>query len=282
MPEGPEIWRSADALARVLDGQTLRSAELTLPPLKRYGALLSGELVHRVQARGKAIVTHFGNGLCLYSHNQLYGRWYVTRAHHPPNTNRTLRVALHTDRHTAWLYSASDIAVIEASHLDLHPYLAKLGVEALDPVVTWRDVASRLQQPQFRGRRLAGLYLDQHCVAGIGNYLRSEILFDAGIHPMQRPMDLTRGEIGRLARSTLTITRRSLQTGGITNPPARASRMKREGARYQARRFAIFARAGLPCYSCGTEILRETMSGRRLYLCPACQPAPRRNQQRTA
>ena len=272
MPEGPEIWRAASTLAEVLDHQLLEGAEFRQPHLRAYGPRLKGLHVCHVQARGKAIVTSFENGLRLYSHNQLYGRWYVTDAGRQPATNRTLRVALHTRSHSAWLYSASDIELLDETNIELHPYLARLGPEALDPEISWRDIAERLNLPAFVRRRLSSLYLDQGFVAGIGNYLRSEILFDARVHPALRPVDLTRGEIGRLARSTLTITRRSLATAGVTNPPARAARLKRQGKRYEAYRFALFARAGKPCYRCKTTIRKETMGSRRIYLCPGCQP----------
>ncbi|MCC6706705.1 MAG: hypothetical protein IT492_03995 [Gammaproteobacteria bacterium] len=45
-------------------------------------------------------------------------------------------------------------------------------------------------EPAFRRRSVAALYLDQGFLAGIGNYLRSEILFFAGVSPQARPMDL--------------------------------------------------------------------------------------------
>lgn len=272
MPEGPEIWRAAAELAVVLDEQYIEAAEFTQPHLKRYAATFTGQRVLRVEARGKALLTHFDNQLSLYSHNQLYGIWFVRKQRRFPKTNRTLRVALHTASHSALLYSASDICVLDAYGLSEHPYLAKLGPEALQSEVTWRDIAARLGDLRFRGRSLASLYLDQHFVAGIGNYLRSEILFNAGLHPARRPKDLSRGEIGKLARCTLEITRRSLQTGGITNPPARAARLKRDGNRYEGYRFAVFGRAGSTCYTCNEHIQRVEMGSRRLYLCPNCQP----------
>ncbi len=272
MPEGPEIWRAAARLGKVLDDQVVEAVEFTQPRLHNYGAVLSGCRVRQVQARGKAVVTHFDNNLYLYSHNQLYGRWYVRKRDSLPKTARTLRAALHTATHSALLYSASDIDVLDEAGLAHHGYLTKLGPEALDEGVHWRDIAARLTDPAFAGRRLASLYLDQHFVAGIGNYLRSEILFDAGVHPLMRPRDLSRGQVGTLARSTLEITRRSLRTGGVTNPDARARRLKKQGLAYGAYRHAVFARAGKACYSCGTDILRESMGSRRIYLCPTCQP----------
>ena len=46
--------------------------------LKPYANCLQGETVCRVTAWGKTILTRFSNGLTLYTHNQLYGRWHIT------------------------------------------------------------------------------------------------------------------------------------------------------------------------------------------------------------
>jgi endonuclease-8 len=118
---------------------------------------------------------------------------------------------------------------------------------------------------------VAALYLDQQFIAGIGNYLRSEILFTAGIHPSARPKDLSTAGIGRLARTTLAISRRSYETGGITTPKGLAGRLKKQGLRRSQYRFRAFAREGLPCHQCGETIARITASSRRLYFCPKCQ-----------
>ena len=115
------------------------------------------------------MLTRFDNGLTLYSHNQLYGRWYVRPRGQLPNTRRSLRVALHTADHSALLYSASDIAVLDEAGLAAHPFLARVGPDLLDPALGWRDLAARLDEPRFRGRALGGLYLDQaHLPAGEG------------------------------------------------------------------------------------------------------------------
>ena len=80
-------------------------------------------------------------------------------------------------------------------------------------------------------------------MAGIGNYLRSEILFTAGVNPSVRPKDLSTARIGKLARATLSISRRSYETGGITAPQAIIRRLKKRGLSRSAYRFSVFARA---------------------------------------
>ena len=274
MPEGPEIRRAADRIARVLEGREVESVSFGLPRLKRYGARLRGVSVREVETRGKAMLTHFDNGLSIYSHNQLYGVWKVARRGKLPKTGRSLRLALHTATHSALLYSASDISVWPTEELSQHPFLARIGPDILNPSLDWRSVADRLVLDTFAGRRLSAIYLDQAFLAGIGNYLRTEILFDAGIHPDWRPVDLTRGERGRLARSTLAISHRSYCTGGITLSPRLAGRLEKAGLPREQRRFFVFGRTHQPCYRCGAEVQRESMNSRRIYWCPGCQEAP--------
>ena len=76
----------------------------------------------------------------------------------------------------------------------------------------------------------------------------------------------------RLARSTLAISRRSYRNGGLTNPPGRVKRLAAAGYRWEQLRFAVFGRAGQPCYGCGRRIRRIEANSRRLYYCPNCQP----------
>ena len=140
--------------------------------------------------------------------------------------------------------------------------------------LTWRDIAARLLEPEFRDRELAALYLDQRFLAGNGNYLRSEVLYDAGIHPRRRPSDLGRGEIGKLARSTLAISRRSYETGGITLPVRLAGQLKKLGLEREWRRFYVFGRTDQPCFRCSSAIARGVANTRRIYHCPRCQSHP--------
>jgi endonuclease-8 len=128
-----------------------------------------------------------------------------------------------------------------------------------------------LRERAFARKELCALYLDQAFLAGNGNYLRSEILHDAGLDPRARPAELSRGEIGALARSTLTISRRSYETGGITLAPRLSASLKAQGLTRGRRRFYVFGREECPCYTCGGNIVRQEVGSRRIYYCRACQ-----------
>lgn len=274
MPEGPEIRREADAIANAVAGQPLVELELNLTALRPYHDELFESGVTRVDTHGKAMLTRFACGLTLYSHNQLYGRWIVRRRGKLPRSNRTLRVGLHTAEWSAVLYSATDVKVLTDDELAVHPFLRKLGPDVLDSTLEWRAIVARLKSAPFRGRALGALYLDQGFIAGIGNYLRSEILHFAQLHPARRPQDLAARELNALARQTLAVTLRAYRAKGVTNEAARVARLKAAGNPYSTFRFAVFDRAGEPCYHCGTGVTRISVSSRRLYFCPTCQPAP--------
>lgn len=273
MPEGPEIRLAADRVAKVLVGEPIAEVSFGLSALKRFERRLAGSTVTGIDTRGKAMLTRFDNGLTLYSHNQLYGRWYTTRRPSLPKTNRSLRVALHTDSHSALLYSASDVEVLTDQQLSRHAFLQRIGPDILAPELTAEQVATRLASPKFRNRALASLYLDQSFLAGNGNYLRSEILWAAGVAPTRKPADLSQSRRIKLANTTLQISRRSYRTRGITVAPTLAARLKASGLTYQQYRFSVFGREDLPCHRCETPIRRGSIGGRNIFFCSSCQSA---------
>ena len=271
MPEGPEIRLAADKVARVLVDRRVETVRFGLPRLNRFEKRLSGNTVTAVDTRGKAMLTRFDNGLTIYSHNQLYGRWYTVRRPRMPKTSRQLRIELCTETHKALLYSASEIDVLDEDQLLTHPFLCRVGPDILDRTLTTAHIVERLCAPAFCNRSLGSLYLDQRFLAGNGNYLRSEILWAAGLDPKRKPARLAAAELERLAVETLKMARRSYRTRGVTVAPGIARKLKADGLTYQAFRFYAFGREGLPCHRCGSPIERHTMGSRNLFMCPTCQ-----------
>ena len=271
MPEGPEIKRAADRLANALVSKRLVNIYFFSERLKKYESILEGAKVHSIRTRGKALLTYLDSGHAIYSHNQLYGRWYFARAGNLPNTQRSLRMALDTNTDRALLYSASDIDVLQAAEVDNHPFLAKIGPDVLDKELTWNAISTRLLNEKFTGRQLASLFLDQRFLAGIGNYLRSEILFDAQVDPLKKPRELDRKILNNIARSSLKISRRAYTQKGVTNSESLVRRLRKRGFGRARYRHAVFGRDGLKCYVCETIIKKISAGSRRLYFCPLCQ-----------
>lgn len=271
MPEGPEIRKAADRLAKAIAQQPTTDVFFAFEHLKPYEDQLAGQLVTQIKTYGKALVTHFDNGLCVYSHNQLYGKWMVRQAHSYPQTNRQLRFAVHTQRKSALLYSASDIEVLPVGEVSQHPFIQRLGPDVLDTTLAPEDLLDWVQGKSFYRRRFTTLLLDQGFLCGVGNYLRSEILFVSRIPPTWRPLDCERHQLARFADAALAIPQQSYHHNGITNDLAIAANLKSRGVPRRQYRHWVFGREGQGCYVCGTTILKERTGGRRYYYCPQCQ-----------
>ncbi len=156
-----------------------------------------------------------------------------------------------------------------------HPYIKKLGPDLLSQTTFGvGHISRRLGRKQFARRRIGHLLLDQGFFAGVGNYLRSEILFDAYLHPDMTLSKVTPQQKTALARSIHTMLHRAYKTGGITLDPKRVAHAKSQGLTRRRYRHFVFSRAARACYRCGTKIEKQHFAGRRLYFCPVCQVAP--------
>ena len=269
MPEGPEIRRAADRLAAAALGRELVRVWFAFPALKAFEERLVGRRIEAVTPHGKALLTRFDNGLTLYSHNQLYGVWRIEVPGDPAHASRSLRVALETSDAALRLYSASDVAILRDDEIRTHAFLGRLGPDVLDPALDPGQVTDRLRQLRFRNRSLGSLLLDQAFLAGMGNYLRSEVLFHARLRPERHPGELDAAQLHRLAKALLDVPRRSYRSRGIEAAAGMKSDYLTDTA--DGFRFAVFDREGLPCPACGGPVRRLETGSRRLYLCPACQ-----------
>jgi endonuclease-8 len=75
----------------------------------------------------------------------------------------------------------------------MHPFLARLGPDLLSDGLGWRDIAARLDDPRIPPDAPSRRCTSTRVFSPVtGNYLRSEVLFCAGIDPRRRPRDLSR------------------------------------------------------------------------------------------
>ncbi len=272
MPEGPEIRRAADRVAAAIEGRVADEVFFAFDELKVFEGELSGRRVDEVTTRGKAMLTRFSGGLSVYTHNQLYGRWYVMRNGRLPKIGRQLRFAVGAGDRRALLYSSSEIEVLDAEAERTHPFLSRLGPDVLSEAPSANDIVARLDETRFRGRQLGALLLDQSFVAGLGNYLRAEVLFESGVHPRRHGCDCSDNEKLRLADRVIALTKRTYRTRGVTLAPSRVAELKAAGVPRSGYRFWVYGRAGEPCRVCGCQVSVDAVGGRKCFFCPSCQP----------
>ena len=99
-----------------------------------------------------------------------------------------------------------------------------------------------------------GRLLDQHLIAGIGNLLADEILWQARVHPARPGDEITAAEVGRLLGATRDAVRSALRDGGVHTLPIIAQR-----------------RADGRCPRDGAPMTHGTVAGRTTWWCPAEQ-----------
>ena len=104
--------------------------------------------------------------------------------------------------------------------------------------------------------------LDQAFLAGLGNYLRVEILWQVGLSGKRKAAELSDSQLDALAHALLDIPRLSYRTRGLVDDN------KHHGALF---RFKVFHRDGERCERCGGIIEKTTLSSRPFYWCPGCQ-----------
>lgn len=134
--------------------------------------------------------------------------------------------------------------------------LAKLGPEALDPVVR------ELLMTSGDKRRLHTVLRDQRFVAGIGRGHADDILHRARLAPMRSLASLDEAERHRLHESlvedlTLRLDVERGREGGL---PAKLSEDWR-----------VHGHWGEPCPHCATELARVSYEEYEMTYCPRCQ-----------
>ena len=268
MPEGDTIARAAAALHRALAGRVVTAFTTGLASLARVDddTPIAGRTIDGCRSVGKHLLMVFSGGLVLRTHMRMHGSWHLYRpGERWQRSPRAARIRIDTD---AWVAVAFDVPVAEfvrEADLPRHRPLAILGPDLADPAYDRADAVARIGAS---GRRAVGeVLLDQRIVAGIGNVLRSETLFIAGVHPETPAALLSAGDVTRLLDTAAALVQRNARADAY---PTRNT----TGRRAPGDALWVYQRTGRPCRRCGT-VIRSAVPGldaRRVYWCPACQP----------
>lgn len=298
MPEGPEVRRSADTLHATLAGRPIRALEARTKGAKAWlaehpGAFV-GKRVERVWAHGKHLVGEVEGGLFFHSHYLMWGRWHVVA---PTDAtvllrDRRERARILTAEAAALLYSAPTFTVGQGDPYDEIPGLRLLGPDVLVEPFDADAFLARLDAAP--ARTIGAALLDQTVAAGVGNYLRAEILYACRMDPWRLVGELDGAERECLAREVPRISRLAYEDNGRTVPEAVQRRQAEDrDLRYSPHAHAwntrhwVFRRTNLPCLTCGDTVRQkhqltrewvddesgEAVEKRRIiYFCPTCQP----------
>ena len=257
MPELPDVEGFRRYFSRFATGKQLRAVEALSADMIRnssaqgLGRALRGRRFERPQRHGKWLLAPAGGPVVLMHFGMTGGlRWY--RAGAAPHTHdRVLfrfadgTLAYRNMRKFGGVWLARDAAAVERVTGPLGPDAARVAPEELED----------LMEPRRGGLKAA--LMDQRLLAGIGNELSDEILWQARIAPGRNVGDLGRAEVRGLHRATRQVLRESMRRGRI--PRHRDWLSSQRGVRNPR------------CPRCREGLRRETVAGRTAYWCSRCQ-----------
>jgi len=274
MPEGPEVRRAADKIERSIKGKIIERVDAPHAAIASIAKNLQGARCVGVDTYGKAFVLRFNRTVAIYVHLQLYGVWKSGKLSRFQSLNRSLRFTLQTSDAYASLYSATDISILDCTQIHEQPYISKLGIDVLHKDSTQKALLQQLNARKFQRRELGLLLLDQKFIAGIGNYLRSEILHIAHLHPDTKLADLTEDKRKELSGVIKSTCLRAYKASGVTTSKEYVKNAKERGRTRKQYRHYVFGRTDRACPTCRRSIQKITRAGRNLFLCEICQPHP--------
>lgn len=272
MPEGDTIFRAARTLHRALVGRSVARFESVYPKLTRidHDSPLTGRTVLSVTARGKHVFMTFSGDLILHTHMRMNGSWHIYRPGERWRAPRhEMRICVDTAKYVAVGFSIPVAEFLTAAQLAQHAQIQALGPDLTDPDFDGSDVHRRMDA--LATEPLHDVLLNQRVVAGIGNVLKSEVLFVARINPFMQAGELGDAAFDRLmdaARRLMDMNTRE----STTLPPAFGRRTT--GSLDPHAKLYVYGREGKPCRACGSAIeARKTgLDARLTYWCPHCQP----------
>src|SRR5688572_3065936 len=224
MPEGPEVRKYADALDEVLSGRVILSLEARTKDARRWleqnAEQIAGRRVERVISHGKHLIGYIANDFFFHSHLMMWGRWQTftlatrgrgkSRTPPLPEKDRRERARIVVEGGAAILLSAPIFNVGQGNPYDLIEILATLGPDALPYRGSFdqREFQRRLFLPEHLDETIGAALLNQQIVAGLGNYLRAEILFACKLNPWLTVADLTKRNVSCLTRTIPRLDRK--------------------------------------------------------------------------
>jgi endonuclease VIII len=261
VPEGDTLARTAAGLRPWLVGRPVQAARTGGPGPQAHVERVVGATVTAVESIGKNLVIRLDNGLELRTHLRMHGSWHRYR---PGERWRRpasrARLVLEVPGSVAVCFDAPEVELFEQRVEPLHPSLARLGPDLLALQPDLEEAVRRLSDPSRAATPIAEALLDQRALAGIGNEVKNEVLWQAACSPWTPT-----GELGDEALRRLVGLARDVL---------------REGAATGRRPRHVYRRAGRPCPRCGAAVrVAHQGSGlpRLTFWCPACQggePAP--------
>lgn len=268
MPELPEVETIKNGVTPFLEGRRIKHMvvrrEQLRWPIPQEVQQLKDVRITQVARRAKYLLITTEEGQVLV-HLGMSGVLRVVPEDAPVAKHDHVDMVLdsgkvlrYTDprRFGAWLWAPAP---------GEHKALSHLGPEPLHDVFDGEYLYERSRE---RRQAVKTFIMDNKVVVGVGNIYAQEALFMAGIHPSRAAGRISKARYMRLVAAIKTVLAAAITAGGTTLKDF----AKADGQPgYFQQELAVYGRAGEPCSSCGTTLLKATHGQRTTVYCGSCQ-----------
>lgn len=231
MPEGPEVARISESLNKNISNKKIISVKMTKK--SRYyenrsfdgSNLLSyGLKIVSVIARAKRIIFNMvdpgGKNLIMISFLAMTGQWVKYRTKY---TSFIFQFGLIDDRKykitdTFYYNDTRKIGFLKClDTMEGYKNVFKfIGPDLLHDEIPFDVYLSVLRSKKLVGKEIVWFLLEQKFFSGIGNYLKSEVLYASGVSPNRTIRTLTDLEIYKIYTQSIKIIKLSYIHNGLT------------------------------------------------------------------
>jgi DNA-formamidopyrimidine glycosylase len=271
MPEGPELRCSRDALREILHGQKILGFKVgaTGRYIKKVpeGFFESNNklplTITSIDTHGKfmwwTLSTDGGEQFFMHCTYGMSGAWQTIPSKH------TCFIVEYSDGNV-YFNDPRHFGTIKFVHKSSEhkKKLATLGPCILGSQIEPEIFAEKmLRKPS---RTIAEALMDQASVAGVGNYIKAECLYRAGISPWRQVSDISPEEYVGLCEHTLAVAQESYNSQGASiytykNPNGEEGEMQ----------FSFRVYSQKSCPRGHLVVNQETPEGRTSWWCAECQ-----------
>ena len=281
MLEYPEIHSIANQMKQVLIGKTIQMIDF--PGAERkfvfskqtqqdFQEQMLRTSIKHIEATGNHLflftdhetvlnIGDTGGKLLYHEHEKTIPKRFDLRIDFTDETYLTMSVQM-------WgffsAYSTEEARAHQQKILDeaRDPFAEEITAENfLSWLAAWKE-ASKVNTKKF--------IISRKYITGVGNGYTQDILWRAKLHPRRKMNTLSKSEGSNLIKAFQKVVHEALEQNGRNT--------ERDFFNQPGQFTVAMGRKtlGKPCPVCGTEIIKFAFEGGTCYICPSCQPDPRK------
>jgi endonuclease-8 len=278
VPEGDTIFRTARALGRALIGKPVTVFRSTYPMLMRFNddTPLTGQMVERVDPRGKWLLIHFSGGGTLATHMLMSGSWHIYRHGERWQQSRTnMRIVLENSDYVTVGFTVPVAKMLWTRDVERALRIPPPAIDVLSEEFNAAEVARRVLA--HAGEEIGDVLLHQEVIAGVGNVFKSEICFVTATSPFCKVAALDAERVAALiATARRLVEVNVLEDSGDAIVTYGGRKRRTTHAADAGASLWVYGRKSEPCRRCGERIRRRIQGpdARVTFWCQQCQPMP--------